>query len=153
MVDWLVEVTTSFSCEPKTYFLAIKYLDKTLLLQMLRGQVIKNEDILQLGVQSLYLASKFEDVQYIDAKLLEDKVAQHKLTFDQIIKGEKDLLSLFDYDCNEVTHYDFLESYFAQLVMRASKTVRQVDEHKQQQLDEVHRLVHKISLYLTKMAM
>jgi cyclin A len=76
MVDWMVEVTTSFKCSERTWFLAVGIFDKYL--QLNRGiKIFKNSDVHPLGIVSMYLASKYEDIIPINSFIASDKIA-HK---------------------------------------------------------------------------
>lgn len=61
MVDWLVEVTTAFRCRERTYFLAVQIFDE--FLRLTTDRQLENKDIHLLGITSLYLASKYEDIR------------------------------------------------------------------------------------------
>jgi hypothetical protein len=57
----MIEVCTSFRCNERTWFLAVAIFDKYI--QTQKGKrILKNTDVHALGITSMYLASKFEDV-------------------------------------------------------------------------------------------
>ena len=62
MMDWMVEVTTSFKTTQRTYFLATQLFDKYLVALKLNNKILVNKDVHQIGVASMYLASKYEDI-------------------------------------------------------------------------------------------
>lgn len=80
MADWMIEVTTSFKCNQKTYFVALNILDKFLIASNQFGQVYSNQDIHRIGVISMYLASKFEDVFPLHSKIVSEKIAHGSMT-------------------------------------------------------------------------
>lgn len=45
MMDWMVEVCTSFKCSPRTYFLSCAIFDKYLAKILLSGTVLNNKDV------------------------------------------------------------------------------------------------------------
>jgi hypothetical protein len=59
MVDWMIEVLTVYKSEAETFFLAVgimdSYIDETTL-------ILKSEDVHLIGMVSMFIASKFEDV-------------------------------------------------------------------------------------------
>jgi hypothetical protein len=59
MLDWLVEVTTAFKCRDRTYYLAVGLFDEFL---NRFPDKLENKDVHGIGITSLYLASKYEDV-------------------------------------------------------------------------------------------
>ena len=70
MTDWMVEVCTSFKCCPRTYFLAVTLFDKYMVACHKQGRVLTNADIHYMGITSIYLASKFEDVFPLHSKVV-----------------------------------------------------------------------------------
>jgi len=42
MLDWMVEVTTSFKCSDRTYFLAVRLFDEYLRKSLKNGQKLEN---------------------------------------------------------------------------------------------------------------
>eukprot|EP00352_Strombidinopsis_acuminata_P006114 CAMPEP_0176363474 /NCGR_PEP_ID=MMETSP0126-20121128/19139_1 /TAXON_ID=141414 ORGANISM="Strombidinopsis acuminatum, Strain SPMC142" /NCGR_SAMPLE_ID=MMETSP0126 /ASSEMBLY_ACC=CAM_ASM_000229 /LENGTH=79 /DNA_ID=CAMNT_0017719777 /DNA_START=1698 /DNA_END=1937 /DNA_ORIENTATION=+ len=79
MVDWMVEVMTSFKCSKRAYFLAVKILDEYLT-KMQGLQVIENQDVHAIGVTAMYLASKYEDIYPLHSKIVANKIAHGALT-------------------------------------------------------------------------
>jgi hypothetical protein len=59
MVDWMIEVLTVYKSEAETFFLAVgimdSFIDETTL-------ILKSEDVHLIGMVSMFIASKFEDV-------------------------------------------------------------------------------------------
>lgn len=80
MADWMIEVCTSFKCSPRTYFLSVTIMDKYLTSSMHNGIVRDNSEIHLMGVVSMYLASKYEDVFPLHSKIISDKIAHGAIT-------------------------------------------------------------------------
>jgi len=74
MVDWMVEVTTSFKCTTRTYFLACAIFDTFLRYQQGK-KVLENSDVHQIGVGVMYLASKYEDIYPLHSKVVSEKIS------------------------------------------------------------------------------
>ena len=74
MVDWMVEVTTSFKCTVRTYFLAVAIFDTFLRFQQGR-KVLENSDVHSIGVGTMYLASKYEDIYPLHSKVVSEKIS------------------------------------------------------------------------------
>lgn len=55
MADWLIEVSSSYKFEPKTYFDAVLLLDKYLLA---KKQPVEPSEMHSLGVAALVLSTK-----------------------------------------------------------------------------------------------
>lgn len=76
MVDWMVEVCTSFSCSERTWFLAVTLFDK--FIDMTKSKkVLKNADVHAIGVSCMYLASKYEDVYPFSSYIAYERIS-HK---------------------------------------------------------------------------
>ena len=80
MTDWMIEVCTSFKCAPRTYFLAVTIMDKYLISSLHNGIVRENTEIHLMGVVSMYLASKYEDVYPLHSKIISEKIAHGAIT-------------------------------------------------------------------------
>lgn len=111
MTDWMIEVTTSFKCCPRTYFLAVTIFDKYLVSKAHNGQSLANKDVHKVGVISMYLASKFEDVFPLHSKVVSEKIAHGTISQKEIVALEQQFLQLFDYQVDFVTHFDFHQTY------------------------------------------
>jgi hypothetical protein len=74
MVDWMVEVTTSFKCTIRTYFLAVAIFDSYLRAQQ-GVKVLENSDVHKIGIGAMYLASKYEDIYPLHSKVVSEKIS------------------------------------------------------------------------------
>ena len=111
MMDWMVEVCTSYKCSKRTYFLAAQIFDKYLVKVRSAGKVLTNKDVHAIGVTAMYLASKYEDIFPLHSKIVSDKIAHKAISARDILKKEQDFLQIFDYQIDFVTHYDFHQTY------------------------------------------
>lgn len=85
MMDWMVEVCTSFKCAKRTYFLAVQIFDKYLTLAGQAGKSFENKDVHPIGVVSMYLASKYEDILPLHSKVVAEKIAHNAVSAKQIL--------------------------------------------------------------------
>ena len=115
MTDWMVEVCTSFKCCPRTYFLAVTLFDKYMVACHKQGRVLTNADIHSMGITSIYLASKFEDVFPLHSKVVSQKIAHGAITPQQLKEKERDFLGVFNFEIDFVTPFDFYQTYFDKL--------------------------------------
>jgi hypothetical protein len=111
MSDWMIEVCTSFKCAPRTYFLAVTIMDKYLISSLQNGIVRENTEIHLMGVVSMYLASKYEDVYPLHSKIISEKIAHGAISQKQIIDKEREFLALFHFEIDFITHFDFHQTY------------------------------------------
>jgi hypothetical protein len=70
MADWMIEVTTNYKCMDRTYFLTMAIMDKFMISSNQHNHVLSNQDMHMVGITCLFLASKFEDVRPISAKII-----------------------------------------------------------------------------------
>lgn len=111
MMDWMVEVCTSFKCSNRTYFLAAQIFDKYIIRVRQLGRVLMNKHVHCIGVTSMYLASKYEDIFPLHSKIVADKIAHRAIPAKDILVKEQEFLKAFDFQIDFVTHYDFHQTY------------------------------------------
>jgi cyclin-A len=106
MVDWMIEVCTSFQCSDRTWFLAViifdQYLDK------LKGiKVIKNPDVHSIGICCMYIAAKYEDVYPFSSYIAYERISHKAVSQKDILKMEGDFYRLFEFSLEYVSPFDF----------------------------------------------
>jgi hypothetical protein len=82
MVDWMVEVLTSYKCSNRTFFKTVDIMDRYF---QLESRSLPISKLHLVGVTSIYIAAKIEEVYPIKLKTVEEKIAHKKLS-------EKDIL-------------------------------------------------------------
>jgi hypothetical protein len=97
MMDWMVEVCTSFKCSNRTYFLATQVFDKYIIRVRQLGKTLQNKDVHVIGVTSMYLASKYEDIFPLHSKIVSDKIAHKAIPAKDILRKEQEFLWAFDF--------------------------------------------------------
>ena len=111
MTDWMVEVCSSFNCQPRTYFLAVTIFDKYLVAARRHGIVQQDSDVHLLGVTSIYLASKYEDVIPLHSKVVAEKIAHGAVDAKVITAKELEFLRMFEFQVDFATPFDFWQTY------------------------------------------
>ena len=114
MVDWMFEVLKylqkPFSVQ--TYFKSILLMD----LVFLRSKKkVQKKDIHIIGLTSMVLASKFEDVWLIKLSKMVAEAAPGKFTNLQIEEFEIEILSTIDYEVSLKTTFEIFEFYFFEI--------------------------------------
>ena len=112
MVDWMVEVLTSFKCKDQTFFMAISLMDRYLSLKTERRLI---SDLHSIGVTSIFLASKYEDILPLRMSTVVDKIAHHKVPSELITNIERDILMLLDYYLQVPTVLEYLTRYLVEM--------------------------------------
>jgi hypothetical protein len=72
---------------------------------------VANKDVHRIGVMSMYLASKFEDVFPLHSKIVSEKIAHGTISQKDIVRIEQEMLELFDYSIDFTTPFDFHQTY------------------------------------------
>ena len=143
MVDWMVEVTTSFKCSIRTYFLAVAIFDAYL--RKNQGvQVLENSHVHAVGVASMYLASKYEDIYPLHSKVVAEKISHNAFSQKQILAKEEEFLRLFQFEFDFITPYDIHQTYMHIIRKRHSRN---------KQEESCLAKIEELSLLLIRMAM
>ena len=90
MVDWIIEVLSAYSYGPETFFLAVNVLDNYFAKS---EKSIPADDLHLIGVASIYLAVKFEEVCALRLKTVYEEVAHKKILKSKILEKETDILN------------------------------------------------------------
>jgi hypothetical protein len=104
MVDWMVEVCTSFKTSERAYFLAVGLFDNYLRLYPTK---LSNNDVHIIGIGCMYLASKYEDIYPLHSRTVADKISHKAFSQKEVVAKEGDLLRLFGFDIDLITPIDF----------------------------------------------
>ena len=113
MVDWMIEVLTNFRCDDQTFFLSVSLMDRYFKCCKTRKDV---SDLHAIGVTSMFIGSKFEDIYPLKMKTVFEKIAHKKLEISRIKEIELDLLSSIEYKIHAPTVLDFLKVYLCEVL-------------------------------------
>lgn len=154
MADWMIEVTTSFKCCQRTYFLAMIIFDKYLIASHQHGVVLTNKDVHQIGVVSMYLASKFEDVFPLHSRIVAEKIAHGTMTPKDIMLEEQRYLKLFGFSVDFTSHFDFHETFIAKITSSIQRTFMNVpgEANFLKFSNQMMAPLQQMSMMLTKMS-
>jgi len=113
MVDWMIEVLTNFKCDDLTFFFAVSLMDR-----YFKGcsGVMQVSDLHIIGVTSMFLASKYEDIYPLKMKTVFEKIGHSKLDINVIKKLELDIMKIIDYKIHVPTVLDFLKVYLVEVL-------------------------------------
>ena len=75
MIDWMIEVLTNFKCDDQTFFLSVSLLDRYF---KLKPDIREISDLHVIGVTSMFIASKYEDIYPLKMKMVFEKIAHKK---------------------------------------------------------------------------
>jgi cyclin B len=108
MVDWMVEVLYAYNSDPPTMFLAVHIMD--LFFAKSKSQ-LSNNDIHLIGIVSLYIASKMEDIIPLRMSHVKVKIGHNKFSEKEIKRMEKLILETINFDVITTSTYDFVKTF------------------------------------------
>ena len=112
MVDWMVEIFTIIQTNDITFFTAVNIMDK----YFHKSDVsYKPSDLHLIGICSIFISSKFCDINPIRLKFLIEKIGHNKFQKEEIIKMEERILNTLQYDILKPTIFDFTTFFFEDL--------------------------------------
>ena len=144
MIDWMVEVLNIFKCSEETFFLSVNILD---LYIYKNKSILLNEDIHLIGLISMFIASKFEDIYSIPLNELEITIGHNKFNKDILKKKEIQVLKTIKFEnIFNTSVYDFLKIYLFDFYT-CNKSKIQGSEKIYYQIKETCYFLGKLCLY------
>ena len=94
IVDWFVQVFRVLRVtNQETFFLAVSLLDNYMIAKSQRGVTLTADNLYLIGMSSVFIASKYEDIVPIFMKQMLDDVGHFKFTRTHILSMEREMLS------------------------------------------------------------
>lgn len=157
MIDWMIEVLTNFKCDDQTFFLAVSLIDRYF---KSKSETREISDLHIIGVTTMFIASKYEDIYPLKMKMVFEKIAHKKLAIEDIKSLELDILKCIDYKIPCPTVLDFLRVYLHEVlgIGHMGKTsLTQEEKDKVPTCSNtpagLNHLIYKMAMYLAKMSM
>ena len=157
MIDWMIEVLTNFKCDDQTFFLAVSLLDRYF---KNKTETREISDLHIIGVTTMFIASKYEDIYPLKMKMVYEKIAHKKLAIDLIKALELDILKSINYKIPAPTVLDFLRIYLQEVLCigHVGKTSLTAEEKENLPTSSntpegLNHLIFKMAMYLAKMSM
>ena len=110
MVSWMMEIFASYASEPLSFFLVVEIMDNYL--QKAQKKFNEN-DIHLIGMVSMYMASKMEDIIPLHMVHIKTKIGHDKFTQNEIIMMERDILKVLNWDIILITIYDVVKTFLS----------------------------------------
>ncbi|XP_059454223.1 cyclin-A3-2-like [Corylus avellana] len=105
LVDWLVEVAEEYKLLPDTLYLSISYVDRFLSLD-----VVNKQKLQLLGVSSMLIASKYEEISPPDVADF-CSITDNTYNKKEVVKMEADILKMLKFEMGNPTLKTFLRSF------------------------------------------
>lgn len=157
MIDWMIEVLTNFKCDDQTFFLAVSLLDRYF---KAKTETLEIANLHIIGVTTMFIASKYEDIYPLKMKMVHEKIAHAKLAIKDIKALELDILKAIEYKIPAPTVLDFLRKYLHEVlgIGHMGKTSLTAEEKENipttsSTPEGLNHLVYKMAMYLAKMSM
>jgi hypothetical protein len=132
----MIEVLCSYKCSDMTFFIAVYYMDG-----YFKKTAVKHElnDLHLVGVSSMFLATKFEEISPLRISVMQSKISHGKFTKEEIKSKETDIIQALNFDCCPVTILNFLEVGIETLKLREALS------------ENLFNHLVKLSVYISKM--
>ena len=157
MIDWMIEVLTNFKCDDQTFFLAVSLLDRYFKNKQETREI---SDLHIIGVTTMFIASKYEDIYPLKMRMVFEKIAHKKLAIEDIKALELDILKSIEYKIPAPTVLDFLRVYLKEVlgIGHMGKTSLTAEEKEKLPTCSntpagLNHLIYKMAMYLAKMSM
>ena len=115
MVDWMIEVLSNYHCDESTYFESINLMDRYFKECEIKKQILLPAELHLIGVTSMFIASKYQDIYPLRLKVVQDKIAHNKLTCKEIIKKEDEIMRYLNYNIGLPTMWDFITIFIEEI--------------------------------------
>ncbi len=139
MIDWIVEVLSSYKCAEQTFFTSVFVLDEFFRQSTKR---IKISELHLSGVTAMWVASKYEEIYPLRLRTLENKIAHGKLTQQDLKNKESEIMGVLNFKMEECSVYE-----------QALLVVQMLDIEKTCASRKTYDYFNKVIIYLTKMVM
>ena len=115
MVDWMIEVLSNYRCDESTFFESVNLMDRYFKVCGEKNQVLQPVELHLIGVTSMFIASKFQDIYPLRLRIMQDKIAHRKLSCDDIKNKEDEITRYLNYVVGLPTIWDFITIYIEEI--------------------------------------
>ena len=115
MVDWMIEVLSNYHCDESTYFESVNLMDRYFKQCDMKHQILQPPELHLIGVTSMFIASKYQDIYPLRLKIVKDKIAHNKLSCQEIKDKEDEITRYLDYNLGLPTMWDFINLYLEEI--------------------------------------
>ena len=142
MVDWMIEVLSFFKNSDETLFLSVNIMD---LFLSKSKNILKDENIHLLGITSMFIASKFQEIYPITLNDFVVKISFNEYNENEIIATEKKIIEeISPESLLIVSIYDFIKSSCYEFYYYHRKLLTDAEF-------EIFKNLEKTAVYLSKL--
>jgi len=143
MVDWMIEVLSVFDASEETFFLSVNIMD---LFLWKTPNIYKSENVHLIGVGSMFIASKFQEIYPISLKEFVHKIGHDQFNTEDVKKMECKILKDIKPECLVSTSvYDFCKTYFYDFYYNNKNLIISKEDVK------IYEYIKLTSIYLNKL--
>jgi hypothetical protein len=113
MVDWIIEVLTNYKCDDNSFFLACNTMDRYF--KAMEDSSLQPAELHLIGVTSMFMASKFEDIYPLRLKIVHEKIAHKKLSMQEIKEKETHICEKLDFILGKPTQWEFINNFIEEI--------------------------------------
>jgi len=144
MVDWMIEVLATYRAEPRTLFLAVNLMDMYI---KKSPKILDNTDVHLLGVTSMFVMSKYEDVIPLRISSVYHKICHKAFSETQIQEMERKILVTLDWNIDFVSCYDFIKTYIYDFLINNKHYINEL------KMNQVILNLENIAVYFAKLTL
>ena len=115
MVDWMIEVLSNYRCDESTFFESVNLMDRYFKVCGEKNQTLQPVELHLIGVTSMFIASKYQDIYPLRLRVMQDKIAHRKLSCDDIKNKEDEITRYLNYVVGLPTIWDFITIYIEEI--------------------------------------
>jgi hypothetical protein len=103
MVDWMIEVLSSYKMTEETFFRSVFLMDAYMRKAPVRLEV---KDLHLIGVSAMFSAAKYEEIHPLKLSVIYEKIARKKFKKTEILDKESDIVKALDFKIEVPSVYD-----------------------------------------------
>ena len=113
MIDWMIEVLTNYKCDDNAFFIAVNTMDRYF--KYISDAQIQPNELHLIGVTTMFMASKYEDIYPLRLKIVHEKIAHKKLSTQEIKTKETDISTVLNFIVGKPTQWDFINHFIEEI--------------------------------------
>ena len=106
MVDWMIEVLSSYKMSEASFFRSVHFMDTFF---KRSEKKLKVSDLHLVGVASMFTATKYEEIYPLKLNMVYDKICRKKFSKKQILEFEDLILAAMNFELQKPTVLNIID--------------------------------------------